>query len=131
METNIFLPYDLDRRVWPNFEYFNLIHNIRIVNARALIIHMSISCDNISFLLVLNLLTLTFDLFFFYLTLVIISKKINYRHGHFLWQDLSTGIKIYVLVILAIFGIAHYSGPFVFHIDILFYPCFLGSLDQQ
>ena len=32
----------------------------------------------------------------------------------FLWQDFSTGIKIFVLVILAIFGIGHYQGHLCF-----------------
>ena len=42
---------------------FNLANNFWTVSARALIFHMSIPCDK-TFLLVLNLLTLTFDLFF-------------------------------------------------------------------
>ena len=43
------------------FEYFNLVNNIWIVSAGALIFHMNIEfpCDKI-FLLVLNFLTLTF-----------------------------------------------------------------------
>ena len=40
-------------------------------------------------------------------------------HSHFLWQDLSTSIKIFVLVILAFIGIGHYRG-LVFHKHILF-----------
>ena len=32
----------------------------------------------------------------------------------FLWQDFSTGIKVFVLVILAIFGIGHYHGHLCF-----------------
>ena len=34
--------------------------------------------------------------------------------GHFLWQDLSTGIKVFVLVVLAISGIDHYRGHLFF-----------------
>ena len=63
-----FLPCDLDLGVWP----INLPNNFWTVSAKALIFHISIPCDKI-FLLVLNLLTLTFDLFF-KLTLVITSK---------------------------------------------------------
>ena len=33
---------------------------------------------------------------------------------HFLWWDFPTGIKIFVLVTLAIFGIYHYRGHFCF-----------------
>ena len=51
---------DLDLGVWPTFRYFNLINNIWIASTRALIINTSIPWDKIS-LLVLNLLTLTFD----------------------------------------------------------------------
>ena len=63
-----FWPCDLYFGVWLTFEYFNLINNIWIVSARALIIHMSIPYDRI-FLLVLT--------FFFKLTSVITSKMKN------------------------------------------------------
>ena len=35
-------------------------------------------------------------------------------HEHFFWQDLPTGIKIFVLVTLTIFGIGHYRGHLCF-----------------
>ena len=40
-----FLPCDLDLVVWPIFENFNLAYNFWTVSAKALIFHMSISCD--------------------------------------------------------------------------------------
>ena len=53
----------------PRLWNFNFANNFWTVSARALIFHMSIPFDK-TFLLVLNLLTLTFDLFF-KLTLII------------------------------------------------------------
>ena len=44
------------------FKKFNLANNFLTGNSRVSIFHMNISCDKI-FLLVLNLLTFTFDLF--------------------------------------------------------------------
>ena len=48
------------------FEYFDVVNKIWIVRSRTLIFHMNIACDKI-FLLVLNLLTLTFDHLFKFL----------------------------------------------------------------
>ena len=58
----IIWPCDLDIRVWPTFSKLYLANNFWIVSGRALIFHMNIPCDEI-FLLILNLLTLTFDQF--------------------------------------------------------------------
>ena len=57
------------------FENLNLVYNFWTVNIRALIFHMNILYDKV-FLLVLNLLTLKFDLFKKKLTLIITSKYI-------------------------------------------------------
>ena len=54
-----------------HFEYFYLVNNIWKVSAWALIFHIIIPCDKV-FLLVLYLLTLTFDQF---------SLKINIGHN--------------------------------------------------
>ena len=61
------LPCDLDfnLRVWPIFWKLYLAYNFWTVSARALVYYMSILCDK-TFQWVLDLLTLTFDLFLFY-----------------------------------------------------------------
>ena len=96
----------------PFFENINPANNFWTSSARALIFHNNTPCYEI-FLLVLNLLTLSSDQF---------KKKIGHNclkiryysfhiaHSHFLWLDLSTGIKIFVLVILALVGNGHYRG---------------------
>ena len=43
-------------------------------------------------------------------------ESFHIAHGHYFWQDLFTVIKIVVLVTLAIFGIGHDRGSFLFHI---------------
>ena len=58
--TNIFYPVTLEFGLL--FENFNLANNFLTVSARVIIFYTSIPCDNI-FVLVLNLLTLTFDIF--------------------------------------------------------------------
>ena len=60
------------------FENLNITYNIWIGSARALIFHMSIPCEKI-LLLVLNLLTLTFD-HFLKLTLFITTKSVSILH---------------------------------------------------
>ena len=42
-------------------------------------------------------------------------------NSHFLWQDLSTGIKIFVLVILAFVGVGHYWGHCVSQTHLVFF----------
>ena len=58
MDINIFNPLTLEVDLL--FENFNRANNYSTLRARVFIIHMNIPCDSI-FLLVLNLLTLTFD----------------------------------------------------------------------
>ena len=89
-----FLPCGLDLGVWATF----LKLYFWTVNANALIplFHMSFPCDK------------TFPwvpLFFFYK-----YKSFHIAHEHFLWQDLPTGIKIFVLVILVIMEFANIGG---------------------
>ena len=59
-------------------------------------------------------MTLTFEQLKKKLTLVINTKGFHIVHSHFLLQDHSTGIKIFVLVILAFVGIGHYRGHLCF-----------------
>ena len=87
--------------------------------------HMNIPCDRIFFLL-LNLFTLTFDLFL---------NKIDIGHQsfhiaceHFLGQDLSTGFNISVMFILAIFGISNYHGLHGLHGHLCFTNTFCLAL---
>ena len=49
-------------------------------------------------------------------SLLLNNKYWSFRiaHEHFLWQDLPTGIKIFVLVTLTIFGIGHYRRHLCF-----------------
>ena len=79
---------------------------------RVFIFHLNISCGKI-FLLLLDLLTMTFHIE--KKTPIIHNKIIDIRAfilhmSIFLWQDLPTCIKVFVLVTLAIFGIDHNRG---------------------
>ena len=74
MGTSIFYSVTLTLETGLRFEYFDPVNKIWIVSARALVFHMNIACDKI-FVLVLDLLTLTFDHLKKKLTLVIIFKK--------------------------------------------------------
>ena len=64
METKIFYPVTLTLESGLLFEYFNLVNNIWLLSAKALIFHMNIPCDKIFLLVLNNILTLTFDQFF-------------------------------------------------------------------
>ena len=65
--------------------------------------------------LILNLLSLTFEIFLFKVkhyswhTCTCNNNHSNFyiAHEHFWWQDLCNGIKAFFLVILAVFGIDH------------------------
>ena len=59
--TLIFETVTLTLEIDPFFENYNFANNFWTVNARALIFHMSISCDKTFLLVLVNLLTLTFD----------------------------------------------------------------------
>ena len=50
----------------------------------------------------------------FHCFLINLYQSFYIAHEHFLWQDLPTGIKIFVLVTLTIFGIGHYRGHLCF-----------------
>ena len=105
---------DLD----PFFENFNLANNFWTVSARAFIFLMNIPCDKI-FLLVLNHIALTFDLFFKKkLTLVITSKKLILELSYCTWAfHLTRSSYLYqdiCFVTVNIFGIGHYRGHLCF-----------------
>ena len=59
------------------------------------------------------------DIWLFFLKSYIYHNRIlnisfNITHEHFLWQDFSTGIRMYVLMTLAIFAIRHYRRHLCF-----------------
>ena len=101
------------------FDLLILANNVWIVSARALIFHINIACDKI-ILLVLNLLTMIFYQFWYWHYFWKKNKILELPY--FLWQDLSTGIKIFVLAILASLELAIIGG-IVFHKHILFVFC--------
>ena len=71
MGTIILYPVTLTVEFDPFFENFNLVNIFWTVSARGLIFHMNTPCEEI-FLLVFNLLTLSFDQF---------KKKIDIGHN--------------------------------------------------
>ena len=97
-------PCDLDL----GFLNLNLSTYLGTVNARALIFHMNIPCDKI-FLLVFD-----HDIW-------PIVYKNWHNVSHILWQDLSTGIKICVLVILVILELASIGGINVSKTHLIFF----------
>ena len=116
-----FLTCDLDLGVWPSlfFYNFNLAYNFSTVSARALIVHMNIPCDN-----TFPWISLFFPLWPWPWSLTHFWKILELSYEHFLWQDFPTGIKIFVLVTLTIFGIGHYRGHLCFTNTSCFYLIF-------
>ena len=53
-------------------------------------------------------------------------KGFHIAHENFFWQDLPTGIKIFVLVTSTIFGIGHYRG----HLCFTNTSCFISAWFQ-
>ena len=58
-------------------------------------------------------------------------KSFHIPHEHFLWQDLLTGIKIFHLVTLPIFGIGHYGCKCVSQTHLVFFLSPLLSLSHE
>ena len=127
MGITLFDPVTLSFEFYLYFEDFNLDNIFWIVRARIFIFHMYIPCDKI-FLLVFNLLILTIDLYLFkkkhigHNFLIMNIRVFINAHAHFLWQDLATAIKIFVLVTLAVFGLGNYWGHLCFTNTSCFVP---------
>ena len=93
----------------PEFDLFieniNLANNLWTVNARALIFHMNIPCGK-NFPYVQTCWPLN-NIWIVSAWALLFYTSIS-SNRTFLWQDHSTGIKIFILVICAISGIGHY-----------------------
>ena len=124
-------PCDLDLWVWPIFDNFTPAIYFLTVSARALMFHMSIPCDKTfswiplfltlwpwswsltNFLKTLPLITFeqwVLELWCYTWVFLVtrpfypVTLTLEFDLEHFLWWDLPTGIKIFVLVTFAIFS---------------------------